>query len=240
MITVEQKKEISLLLNGKNLPLDLKLEILDHMMEQVDYKIGFEGKDFSNTINEINASWKPDFKMKKSFFANQARTKIHQETIRTTNMEILKKTFMYFLGYFLFSIFLFVFNKTISYYFLLILFISLVSATLIIFIFDFKTMWSCRETRDNEKISYLQKGTAKLYTSSALIFVFKAYNSNLNFDKYYSGLLDFIQTYSFNMDLIISFIIFNLAIFAWIQSVFYYLEYKKTLKYLEQKINFKL
>ena len=63
---------------------------------------------------------------------------------------------------------------------------------------------------------------------------------DLNFDKYYSGLLDFIQTYSFNMDLIISFIIFNLAIFAWIQSVFYYLEYKKTLKYLEQKINFKL
>ena len=239
MITVEQKKEISLLLNGKNLPLDLKLEILDHMMEQVDYNMGFEGKDFSNALDEINASWSLDLKMKNSFIANGSRTNIHRETVYNSNIEILKKTTYYFIGFFLLSVFLLIFSKTVSYYFFLILYISVVATFLIIFIFDFKTMSTCKEN-DSKKISYLQSGAAKFTLASVFICFFVIYNFDQTFDNYYNGFHNLIQEFSFTQKFIGSFFLFYVYLFMWIFGFLNYLEYKKTLKYLEQKINFRL
>ena len=239
MIDIEQKHKIEFLLNGKNLPLDLKLEILDHMMEQVDYKMGFEGKDFSNALDEIKESWKEDFRIKKTFIYSERRTKILRDTIQKTNVEILKKASLYIMVYFFLSIFLITISKIVSYYFHYIFFISLVATFLMIVISDFKTIWSCRDM-ESKKISYLQKGVAKLITYSFFIVIFILRNFNLKFEKYYNGFQHLIQEFSFSMNFLMSFIIYNLFIFIWIQGFFYYLEYKKTLKYLEQKINFKL
>lgn len=67
MITREQMNEVNQFLSGKNLPLDLKVEIFDHILEQVDYKIEFENKDFATAFLEIEKSWQRDFKMSRRF-----------------------------------------------------------------------------------------------------------------------------------------------------------------------------
>ena len=46
MITKEQKQKIINDLLAKNLPLDLLVEVKDHMEEQINHKMDFENKPY--------------------------------------------------------------------------------------------------------------------------------------------------------------------------------------------------
>ena len=55
MITPEQNKEITQYLISKNLPIDLVLEIKDHMIEQIENK---ENLTFEEDFEKVKESWK--------------------------------------------------------------------------------------------------------------------------------------------------------------------------------------
>ena len=60
MITKEQKQEIINDLLAKNLPLDLLVEVKDHMEEQINHKMDFENKSFEIAYDEVKKSWEKD------------------------------------------------------------------------------------------------------------------------------------------------------------------------------------
>ena len=64
MITTEQNKEITRYLVSKNLPIDLVLEVKDHMIEQIE---SMENANFDEAFELVKISWKEELIYKFSF-----------------------------------------------------------------------------------------------------------------------------------------------------------------------------
>ena len=223
----------------KNLPLDLQVEILDHISEQINYKMEIEQKDFSLAFSEIKESWKEDLAMKKTFFSRKSRTKIYRETFRRTNFEILKKTSFYFLFYFIISISLLFYSKTVASNFIFAFYSSLLFVFAFLLILNFKILNFSTIKKDRE-ISYLQKGI-QIYTFASIYIPFLILiNYDERFAKYYYSIVHLVDGGQFNMVSFGIIMIFNMYAFGWFYGLLYFVEYKKSLKILEQKINFKL
>ena len=239
MITPEESREVGGFLKGKNLPLDLKVEILDHISEQINYKVEIESKDFSLAFSEIKESWKEDLTMKKRFFFSKRITKIQRETNWKTNSEILKKTTIYFLIYFIVSLILIFYNKKIASNLIFGFYCCLTFIYFIVTVFNFKLLNST-SLIDNRQISYLQPNTVVFNVAGSLTALSTVFSFNGNFDRFYNSIQNLFYSGQFNQISFGSIMIFIVYAFGWIYGFLYFLEYKKSLKMLEQKINFKL
>ena len=239
MITSEQKQELTLFLSDKNLPLDLKSEILDHILEQVDYKTTCENKDFNTSFNEIKKSWKWDLKMCRRFVWEKSLTKIHRQTIRKTGVEILKKSSPYFAAYLLVSLGLMFYNKTLASNFIFTINSLAVIVFCIILLFNFKIIKTATAPYGKNNISYLQKRAYYFLMANLMIPTLVLLNFDNRFDKYYISLMNLVNNHQINKWLFISIFVFNVYAFFWIYGYHYFVEYKKSVRYLEEKINLK-
>ncbi|WP_226063678.1 hypothetical protein [Kaistella polysaccharea] len=239
MITREQMNEVNQFLSGKNLPLDLKVEIFDHILEQVDYKIEFEIKDFATAFLEIEKSWQRDLKMSRRFMW-LPKTKIHHDTIWKSSIEIFKKSFSYFILYFIVSVTLMLYNKTLASNFLFAIYCLAIIVFFVYLIFNFKIIRTIAGNRDKKNISYMQGGTQAFYLSSIFIISMILINFDNRFDKYYNFIIGLKNNFDFTQVGIGAFIIFNIYAFGWVYGFCYYLQYKKSIEYLQQKMNLKL
>ena len=239
MITREQLNEVNKFLSGKNLPLDLKVEIFDHILEQVDYKIESENKDFATAFLEIEKSWQLDLKMSRRFMW-LPKTKIHHDTIWKSSIEIFKKSFSYFTLYFIVSVTLMLYNKILASHFLFIFYSLAVIVFVVYLIFDFKTIRTVTGNRAKKNISYMQGGTQSFYLASIGIVSMILFNFDNRFDKYYNFIIALKNNFDFTQVGIGAFIIFTIYAFGWIYGLCYYLQYKKSIEYLQQKMNLKL
>ena len=69
MITTEQKKEIRSYLLSKNIPLDIIMELRDHIYQQIDVDINLKNLSFQEAFLKMKEDWQADlFMVKKSFF----------------------------------------------------------------------------------------------------------------------------------------------------------------------------
>lgn len=240
MITSEQSRKFGEFLNGKNLPLDLKVEILDHISEQMNYKTEVEGKDFGMAFSEVKESWKADLVMKKRFYFWPSITKIHRETAYNSDIEIFKKASLTFGIYCIISTALIFYSKTAASNFIFSVNLIITVVFAILLISNFKILKSTFPTRAKRNISFVQNGGNNLILCTLWIGNFVLYNFNERFEKYYIAIHKIIFDGSINFEAIQAVTIFNIFVFGWIYGFLYFLEYKKSLKILEQKINFKL
>jgi hypothetical protein len=239
MIMPEENTELGEFLKGKNLPLDLKVEILDHISEQINFKMVVESKDFPVAFAEIKQSWKEDLLMKKTFFGKESRTKIHRKTVNKIDIEILKKSGFYFAIYFILNTAFIFYDKTISSNFIFGVYSIMTFIFLILVIFKnkiFKTTFNS----ERRKISYLQQGTAVFTVAGIFIPIYVLYDFDIKFASYYSSIFNLINYGGITITLFVTFFMVNVYALGWIYGFLYFLEYKKSLKMLEQKINFKL
>lgn len=240
MITAEQKQELTDLLSKKNLPLDLKIEILDHLLEQADYKMDFEDKDFNTSLEEIKTSWQTDLKMGRRFFWEKSTTKIHRDILRKTDSEILKKSLPYFVAYLVISISLIFYNKSLASNFIFTINSVAVIVFCILFLFNFKILKSASSPKGRNNISYLQKRAYYFLMANMMIPILVLFDFDNRFDKYYFSLMNLVNNNDFTQILFGSFLIFNTYSFIWIYGYHYFVEYKKSVRYLEDKIDLKL
>lgn len=98
MMTTGQQQKLEQILEGKNLPLDLKSEILDHMTEQAIYKTEIEKKSFEVTLQEISHSWKTELRWSWWPFMNR-RTVFERKITNRTEWSIIKKSLFYWALY---------------------------------------------------------------------------------------------------------------------------------------------
>lgn len=240
MITAEENRKLEQFISGKNLPLDLKVEILDHISEQINFKMDIESKDFEKAFAEIKNSWNEDLKMKKNLFFGKKRTKIHRDTVRKSDFEISKKTTLYFAAYLAFSLMLLFYNKTLASGFIYFFYILAVMVFSFYLIIDFKIVRSFISKKTSQNISFFQAGSNLFFISSLFIISLILINFDERLDKYYSALKSFISNPQFSIHILGPIFIFNVYAWCWICGFINFLEYKKTLKNLEHKINFKL
>lgn len=95
-MTWEQRQRLINRLKGRNLPLDLFVEIEDHMSEQIDYKMHFGNKNFDSAFDQTFAEWSSELEMKSVFWAGEKRTKIHRQTINQTQKNLFLRSLKYF------------------------------------------------------------------------------------------------------------------------------------------------
>ena len=238
MITNGQRQQIFDQLRRKNLPVDLKLEISDHMEEQVEYKINFEYKNFETALSETFREWAEPLKMKFKIIGMASRTKVHSDILKETERKLLFRSLKYFALPFLLAVLLLLSDKTWAYYYILILNLSCVIAGVAILIFDFSTI---KTTFSNYKmnLSYLKDGTQLLTTSSIFIVSLVLLNYTERFEKFYSAF-----THLFNLNFTVENLAYPIIMFVYILFTIYgllfYLEYKKTISQIKKKINLKL
>ena len=112
MITTEQNKEITRYLVAKNLPIDLVLEVKDHMIEQIE---SMENVCFEESFEQVKISWKEELKIVFSFKSPLKKiTAFQKRILNKIENEIFIKTIKLFLPFFITSIILTIYNKELS------------------------------------------------------------------------------------------------------------------------------
>lgn len=235
MITPEQNKTITTYLLSKNLPIDLVLEIKDHMIEQIENK---ENLTFEEAFEKVKISWKEELKMVYTFRLGF----IYRITQFQNNIggKINKNFFL--ISLYLMSIFVFItfilarINIKIFEIVMLYTYYSCIAITLLVFILNFKILKSTFFVT-LPKINIYQKGSGILISGGTQILLFNI----LLFDKikyFYSTYMLF--NLEFSLRNFAETFINYLYLWMWIFGLLYFLSYKKSIKELQNRINLKL
>ena len=235
MITPEQNKTITTYLLSKNLPIDLVLEIKDHMIEQIENK---ENLTFEEAFEKVKESWKEELKMVYTFRLGF----IYRITQFQNNIggKINKNFFL--ISLYLMSIFVFItfilarINIKIFEIVMLYTYYSCIAITLLLFILNFKILKSTFFVT-LPKINIYQKGSGILFSGGTQILLFNI----LLFDKikyFYSTYMLF--NLEFSLRNFAETFINYLYLWMWIFGLLYFLSYKKSIKELQNRINLKL
>lgn len=235
MITNEQNKEITKYLLSKNLPIDLVLEVKDHMIEQIE---NMENVSFEEAFEQVKLSWKEELKMVFSFrlgFLHRI-TEFQNKIGGRINYQILKKSFLIIFLYFIFT---FIIGKNnfkaletilVSTYYLCII------ASFIIFLTHFKMV---RKTffMSLPKINIYQKGTNMFFIGALNIAMFNTYffNNNKFLDSTFR-----LFSFEFSSKTIAETALNYGYLLMWIFGLFYFLAYKKSIKKLQKRVKLDL
>lgn len=239
MITHTQKQEIIYDLLAKNLPLDLLLEIKDHMEEQINYKIDFENKSFEIAYCEVKKSWEKDLKMVYTLsFPRKKITVFHKKIVNKTENGFLKKTLTYFLPFFLIGSIMSYYSKVLGsqFYFTVYVIISIITVTTIVLFYKHYNSTTFREER---KISIYQRGTLVYFISGLYVIVFNLLNFENRFEKFYNALSSIISG-NYTISNFLAILYTHIFIFGWIYGLHYFLKYRNTVIHLKNRINLKL
>lgn len=235
MITPEQNKTITTYLQSKNLPIDLVLEIKDHMIEQIENK---ENITFEEAFEKVKISWKEELKMVYTFRLGF----IHRITQFQNNIggKINKNFFiisLYLMTIFVFITFIFArINIKIFEIVMLYTYYSCIAITLLLFILNFKILKSTFFVT-LPKINIYQKGSGILFSGGTQILLFNI----LLFDKikyFYSTYMLF--NLEFSLRNFAETFLNYLYLWMWLFGLLYFLSYKKSIKELQNRINLKL
>lgn len=236
MITTEQNKEISKYLISKNLPIDLVLEIKDHMMEQIE---NMEDLCFEEAFEKVKLSWKEELKMVYNYrIPSKKITVFHKRILNKIDLEILKKATLYFLPFMLISASLCVYNKEIAILLYLATY-SVISIITVISMIVFYKYYKSSSQNEKRNISIYQRGSLAFFLSGIYVIIFNLMNLENRFEKVYHSL---IAIYSMNFEYVSYLAIFYtyFFVFGWVCGLFYFINYRKTVSELKQIINLKL
>ena len=235
MITPEQNKEITQYLISKNLPIDLVLEIKDHMIEQIE---SMENLTFEEAFEQVKISWKEELKMVFSFrlgFIHRI-TQFQNNVGGKINKNFLLKS-LYLLLVFVFITFIFArINIKIFEIVMLYTYYSCIAITILLFILNFKILKSTFFVT-LPKINIYQKGSGILFSGGTQILLFNI----LLFDKikyFYSTYMLF--NLEFSLRNFAETFLNYLYLWMWLFGLLYFLAYKKSIKELQNRVNLKL
>ncbi len=106
MISPAEKIQIRTLLLSKKLPIDILLEVQDHMENQIESLQVEKNISFQESFVETQISWQKDFRMvKKSFFSFGKVPRIVKEIQSETNRKLIKKSLIIAISLLVFQLF---------------------------------------------------------------------------------------------------------------------------------------
>lgn len=239
MMTADQKNEVTEFLVSKQFSLDILVEVRDHMFAQIEDLLD-EQLDFETAFNIVKMSWKKDLRMVYRIKIPWRKITVFQRNIeRKVNGNIIKKSVLYFLAVFIFSIALTLVDKNVGSRFLFILDSILLSISAFVMVRYFKMWWSA-SYQEKRKISIYQRGSILFCLSGVYILIYNFVFFDEHFETYYQSLVQLTDGQSLGYDSILNFIMIYVFILTWIIGVNYFLNYKKSIITLTRQIGFKL
>lgn len=153
MISAEEKLQVENYLISKKLPLDILLEVKDHMISQIEDKMKDDKIGFEEAFLKVELSWRDNFSLTKYwFFSGHERIpKFVKEMMkRRLNPLIFKSIILGFL-YQLISVLLVFFIDSEAYYkiaFLAINYVMFILAISVLIIYLVKKKWYDRKYKE--------------------------------------------------------------------------------------------
>lgn len=236
MLTNEQNNAVTAYLISKKLPMDLLLEVKDHFTEQIENS---ENSDFETAFEAAKYSWEKELKMVYRFGLPLKKITVFQRNIdRKISYMNFKRTVLYFAPFLLLSVILCLFRKEWAQNLFLFTYAAIGISTLFSFVFFYK-YYKSSASRERRSISIYQKGTWFYFLSGMYVVIFNLLNFDERFEKFYtflyvikSGHLGEISWWSLMYTYIF--------MFFWLYGLFYFLQYRKAVSLLQQRINLKL
>ena len=233
MITPEQNKEITRYLVAKNLPIDLVLEVKDHMIEQIE---SMENLCFEEAFEQVKTSWKVEFIYKFSFSRLKMLTNYEISIQKENYSKIFLKTFCYFTPLLIITLLLAYYNTSLYKFTIETVYYFCVIVTGTLLLINFKIQKTTFNTY-SKRISVYQKGASNFLVGGLFILIYNVFIPNndknlvaihklLNFEISFKILFHLLATYVY--------------IIWWLFGLLYFLSYKKSIKELQNRINLKL
>ncbi len=239
MMTTGQQQKLEQMLEGKNLPLDLKSEILDHMTEQAIYKTEIEKKSFEVTLQEISHSWKAELRWSWWPFVNR-RTVFERKITNRTDWAIIKKSLFYWALYTILSSGLIFYNIDFANHIIFIVHLLAVSVFALYLLIEFGLTKTILNNLRKKRISFMQVGAYSFYMASSAILVLILLDVDSKFEKYVVALNTLAELQPFSQVEIGSIGIYWYCDFWWIFGYLYFLQYRKAVRFLQNKIHVQL
>ena len=233
MITPEQNKEITKYLVAKNLPIDLVLEVKDHMIEQIE---SMENLCFEEAFEQVKISWKVEFIYKFSFSRLKMLTNYEISIQKENYSKIFLKTFCYFTPLLIITLLLAYYNTSLYKFTIETVYYFCVIVTGTLLLINFKIQKTTFNTY-SKRISVYQKGASNFLVGGLFILIYNVFIPNndknlvaihklLNFEISFKILFHLLATYVY--------------IIWWLFGLLYFLAYKKSIKELQNRVNLKL
>ena len=233
MITPEQNKEITQYLVAKNLPIDLVLEVKDHMIEQIE---SMENLCFEEAFEKVKESWKEEFVYKFSFSRLKMLTNYEISIQKENYSKIFLKTFCYFTPLLIITLLLAYYNTSLYKFTIETVYYFCVIVTGTLLLINFKIQKTTFNTY-SKRISVYQKGASNFLVGGLFILIYNVFIPNndkdlvaihklLNFEISFKILFHLLATYVY--------------IIWWLFGLLYFLAYKKSIKELQNRVNLKL
>lgn len=102
MISSEQKLEIEQFLISKKLPLDILLEVKDHMILQIEDCMNNENRSFEESFSKVGIMWRENFSLTTywMFYGREKLPQIAKNIMKQRFNSILLKSFLFGLLFF--------------------------------------------------------------------------------------------------------------------------------------------
>lgn len=233
MITPEQNKEITQYLISKNLPIDLVLEIKDHMIEQIE---SMENLTFEEAFEKVKESWKEEFVYKFSFSRLKMITKYEKNITQNIHSKILLNALFCIIPIFIITFIFGIYNKSLYLFLINKVYYFCVVVAFLTLLINYKIQKTTFAAYQ-KKISIYQKGASNLFVSVCFILIYNilVFDHNKDINTFHK-----ILNLEFSFNIIFELLTIYIYIFWWLLGLFYFLKYRKTIKELQNRINLKL
>ncbi|AJW63824.1 hypothetical protein VO54_02359 [Elizabethkingia miricola] len=167
-----QDKKIMDYLIEKRLPLDILLEVKDHMEDQITALETEQNLDFEEAFEQTKTSWEKDLKMRFSFFSYKFRkiTRLQNSIMMSNQLRIQKKVMLIMLAIFFTTVFSAFYLPTVSKYIFLIIYSTVALLGIVTSILDRKLLQTTKANYD-KNISVFQRSTSNYMLIGAFFII---------------------------------------------------------------------
>ena len=238
MINSENEKEIFQYIIDRNVPIDLALELRDHMLSQVEAELG-ENEDFYLAFIKVKKTWEYDLHSIYPLLSWKAITPIHLHSVRKISYDLLKQSLYYFLPLFILILILTYFIPQVTKNILFVIYIAILVVSASLYFKNFKLINSAN-INFKTNVSIYQRGTTLFLISSMYIVIFNLFNYSERYEKYSTGLINVIDKYEFTLRNVSYIVLENIFIWAWILGSLYLKKYINAFEKVDKQIKIKL
>ena len=239
MMTTEQQQQIINYLMEKSLPVDLTLEVKDHISHQIENVMAEKEMLFDDAFEQAKESWNDELKLVWGFpfFTFKKITRLHKRVMNKVHYELLFNSLKYFIPFFVINLLLTLYFPAISKALLLLVYVIILASTIFLYVKNYSLIKSSTYS-EKRKISIYQRGAVLLHLSAVYVFILGILKFEERFESQRNSFLEIVSELNFNnIDSIITAYIFVLG---WILGFLYFRKYKNALEQIQQQITFNL
>ena len=237
-MTESQLTEIRNYLLSKKLPIDILIEVNDHIVSQISDLQREENLSFKDAFEKTKNEWKYELKLRFNLLSFNYTTKFENKIIQKFITTVLLKSLGLLVLLFVLNTIIFKnFNKDFSENYLLTLFWLGFTLSIVLIIMNYKLIKSCNSNYQ-KRVSIYQNYFVRFLNSGFVIIVINIFIFNNQFEKIFEAHEKILNMDFSNINK--HYIVSNIFILFLFTGIFNLMEYKKVYKKLSTHLKISL